>query len=706
MIHRLCVSTALVDKATRTEFNDLSRKLTAVEFTVDQLIDHLAVKGHPICTADLTADKTTGYARRNRESFISSSIVGLDMDHDTKPFRTLESDPFFSKYASFAYTTASHTEQAPRYRIMFVLDEPIRNVDQYKALTTALVQRFGGDSNARDAVRLWFGKKRAELITWGNTLPPEQVARLVESEGKAEEEEVKLRAFGTKPLTTEDVRAMLSFIPAQLDHIDWKRVCAAVVDAVGESEAVPLLKHWSPSDTPYERVVGNRLKQVRAGTLVYFAKKHGYEPPASMYVEPTKDSIEILDRIETYLCAKYEFRKNATTNAVEYREELSSSWERVTDYWAHSVLRRMRSHGLKIAKERLWEVLDSDFAPVYEPVSEYFKNLPEWRQGDDDCISKLVDLLPDDPAMPSGPQREYRLKVLRCWLIGAVACALDNKPNHLMLILQGGQGVGKTSFLRYLCPAELRKDHYYEGSISDDRDCMVAISRSFIIVDDELESITKRESEMIKSLITSGERRVRLPYARTEVTLPRRGSFAGSVNRRNFLTDDTGSRRFPVIAVGGSIRLADLHSIDVDRVWAQAHSLYKEGYQYWLSERDIELVNQTNAQFAITTEADDLVWRYIENAAGDQKTYMTTTEVTGAICERFFQDTQARLNTSNLVWAVGRALGKANYDQVVAKSDGRTFRGWKVRIRATPRTATTFQNEGGKVLSLAESVGF
>jgi hypothetical protein len=688
MTYNLCVSTAVIGKAERYQYNELATKLKPVEWTIDQIEHHLTNRGHPICTADLKVGPD-GFARRNSDSFISSSIVGIDVDSGRDSFAAAAKNDYFLRNACFAYTTPSHTEIHPRYRVIFILETPITNMTEYKALTTALATRFGGDTNALDAVRLWFGNPDAQTVAWYNTLSDDEVQKLLSFEDEVRHEETKFSAFGARKLTPDDVRMMLKFIPKVQDHIDWKRTVAAVVDALGDTpETLQILEEWSPSTKPYSQVVKDRLTRVTTGTLIYLARKNHCPIPKDLYKDPPKDAAETFDRIESYLTARYEFRKNTATQTIEYRDNPHTQWDRLEDYTVNSMLRSMRASGLKIGRDRIWEILDSDFSPTFDPIAEYFNHLDEWRDGDTDHIGRILDLIPPDPAYPVDAQRAYNDLIFRKWIVAAVACAIDNKANHTMLILQGGQGVGKTTLLRYLCPEHLRRDHYYEGSINDDRDTLVSIARSLIIVDDELESLTKREAEKIKSLITAQDKRVRLAYGRAETTLRRRGSFAGSVNRRSFLNDETGSRRFAVIAIGGFIDLSALFNINVDAVWAQALALKKAGFQYWTSPKDIERMSAMNANYAVSTEADDLVWRYVEALPTDSAAGMSNTEIMTTLIDKVQQERNAKLPWLN-AWQLGRALTKAGFEQKVVRDGTRTVRVWKVKIRAVGRSIAT-----------------
>lgn len=687
---RCSVTDKIIGKAGRTQYVELTQRLRPVDISIDELIQHVAVKGHTICCADLKTDDG-GFAKRNGDSFLSAQIIGVDIDHNAAPFDDLKHDPYLNKYASFAYTTASHTAEHPRYRIMFVLENKVANIDEYKRLVTFLSTRYDGDKNARDATRLWFGNPNAQTIVWGNVLTADEMANILDVEGNAKDEEILFTSFGRRKLSETEVVTMLSLLPAQHDHIDWKRICAAVDDALQNRElAIKILEQWSPCDnkTPggYRKILANKLQQVKTGTLIYLAKKRGWNPPPDLYETAPKNATEAHDKIESFLLAGHQFRKNIVLDKVEFRDEYGVNWQDVTDYWIHSVLRRMRKLGLKVTKERLNEVLDSDFAPLHDPIKSYFDGLDDWRENDPDHITDLVSLIPTDANIENwdGQQQNMIFRtIIRKYLIGAVAAALDHRPNHIMLILQGGQGIGKTTFLRHLCPKELRGEYYYEGAITDDKDVKIVLAKSFLAVDDELESLTKKQHETIKAIITSENTRVRAPYKRFESTYARRCSFAGSVNRRSFLNDETGNRRFPVIPVGGHIDLAALRKINIDNVWSQAKALYKQGAEYWFTQRDLEAITAWNEAFTVSNQYDDLIQKYVHE--GDRNSshapHMTATEIGAKIAKLFFDYEGGNININDkFTYGLGKALTKAGFVKYVRKRNGKPVHGYCVNV--------------------------
>lgn len=79
-------------------------------------------------------------------------------------------------------------------------------------------------------------------------------------------------------LTPEQVEDLLSHIPPRPEYATWLKIVAAVVGAVGPSEAVPLLQRWSPEEEEgeYRCKIASGLNRVGPGTLVMLAKENGW----------------------------------------------------------------------------------------------------------------------------------------------------------------------------------------------------------------------------------------------------------------------------------------------------------------------------------------------------------------------------------------------------------------------------------------------
>lgn len=218
--------------------------------------------------------------------------------------------------------------------------------------------------------------------------------------------------------------------------------------------------------------------------------------------------------------------------------------------------------------------------------------------------------------------------LIRRWLISAVAAAFE--PNgvsaHGVLVLQGGQYLGKTKWFKSLVPDHLGVVQDGMMLRPDDRDSVKQVCSFWLVELGELDA-TFRKSDIaaLKSFITRKNDVLRRAYARRDSQFARRTVFFGSVNPKEFLHDATGNRRYWTIECKS---IDHSHSIDMQQLWAQAHALYTAGDPYYLQPDEMAALNDHNEGFMT---ADPLEERISSGFDWDAPkiiwTWMTATEV-------------------------------------------------------------------------------
>jgi hypothetical protein len=117
----------------------------------------------------------------------SHSLIMVDID-DGMTIEELTQNPMYEHYGSGYYTTPNHTEAAPRFRIIFVLEEDICNADDIATMYRYMIRYWGkADGNCIDASRSFNGCVNAvhkEITT--RTLPAEFVRRALLEQSKIE----------------------------------------------------------------------------------------------------------------------------------------------------------------------------------------------------------------------------------------------------------------------------------------------------------------------------------------------------------------------------------------------------------------------------------------------------------------------------------------------------------------------------------------
>ena len=207
-----------------------------------------------------------------------------------------------------------------------------------------------------------------------------------------------------------------------------------------------------------------------------------------------------------------------------------------------------------------------------------------------------------------------------------VGCAIkDEVTNHTVIVFSGRQGLGKTTWALNLLPKQLR-EYCFSGTINpSNKDTLTHLSETILINLDELENLNKSDLGALKELITKGSIRLRRPYGYSSETMPRRASFIGSVNGKEFLNDTTGNRRFLCFEV---IHIEYLHTINIDLAYAQALYLFQNGFQFWFNPAETDAINKNNEQFRNMSVEEELLKQYFEPCpADDADQLLSTTEL-------------------------------------------------------------------------------
>lgn len=330
--------------------------------------------------------------------------------------------------------------------------------------------------------------------------------------------------------------------------------------------------------------------------------------------------------IENALKSKYNFRYNKVKEFTEFKLIEESTWNEINDYNLNSMLRFIKNEmNYECNISDLGMIIQSDFVNQENPFASYFKNLPKWDEKTD-YIQQLADEI-------KTTDREFKNMVFKKWFVAMVGCALvPSEINQTVIVLLGGQGIGKSKFVLSLIPKEL-KSYLYSGVIkANNNDSLMHLATKFIINLEELTFLRKTDTDSFKHMITLSEVEVRKPYARFSSKQPRRASFIGSVNERFFLTDTTGNRRLLVLDVNS---LNYEHKVNIDMVYAQALHLYVHKFQHWFDKKEISDLNERNQEYLVSTPENELLFKYFKQIdKKDAIEFLTTTEIAQEIEKR------------------------------------------------------------------------
>lgn len=276
----------------------------------------------------------------------------------------------------------------------------------------------------------------------------------------------------------------------------------------------------------------------------------------------------------------------------------------------------------------------ADQNPV-NPVMEWITSKP-WDGRD--RLPELYNTLTVEPRYDTA----LRDLLMRRWLISAVAAAAmpSGFRSKGVLTLQGDQSLGKTAWFMALVPEEQRELLKVDATIDpNNRDSVASAVGHWLVELGELDSTFNRaDLARLKGFISSDYDLFRRPYARCEEKYPRKTVFMATVNRPEFLIDDTGNSRWwtvPVTAVNYQ------HGLDMQQLWAQVYSLFKAGERWWLTREEEQWLEGANDDHRQQTPIEEiLLTRYDRTQPAIRA--MTATE---ALIENGFdKPTRAQLN--------------------------------------------------------------
>lgn len=357
--------------------------------------------------------------------------------------------------------------------------------------------------------------------------------------------------------------------------------------------------------------------------------------------------------VEEYLYDNYSFQFNEVNSRLYWKEENHNEFRLMKDSDFNTLLRYLKNEGLRCSKTELVQLLTSDFTPKFNPFEKYFDGLIQW-DGQIDYIEQLSDTL-------STTNQPLWRKCFKKWIVAKVGCLLkDDVVNQTAPILCGGQGIGKTTWVGKLVPEEL-KNYFFSGSVvTSSKDSIIQLSECMLIDMDELESFGHKSIEGLKSQMSKSQIYVRRPYGRFPETLPRRASFIGSINRKEFLKDETGSRRFLCFEV---LNIDYEHKIKMSDVYSQAISLLKNNFNFWFNLEEIQEIHNNNQQFQESTLEMELIMQFFEPISADNATlFMSSTDIAG-----FLKQKSGLPINNSTVQHIGKALSTKKFVNVTRK---------------------------------------
>ena len=336
-------------------------------------------------------------------------------------------------------------------------------------------------------------------------------------------------------------------------------------------------------------------------------------------------------KINIFLNANYELRKNVMRGVAEYRMRtgIGFSFQDLTEEARNSITMRALEQGIRCWDKDIRRYVNSDDIQRYDPVNDYLEHLPRWDKKD--RVTPLAERVPTEWGDWT--------HLFHIWMRSMVAMWLGKGQltgNALVPLLIGRQGCGKSSFCRILLPRELQD--YYNDRINfkNENDLNLGLSSFGLINLDEFDRVTQRQQIVLKYLVSTADLKYRPPYGKAYTTNRRYASFIGTTNEQTPLTDPSGSRRFVCVSIDGEIDFET--PVQHSQLYAQLMHEIRQGERYWLSKEEERALMEHNLQYQRLNGLGEMLMAVIQKPRYEEEGLWMSLPELSALLKKHFKN--------------------------------------------------------------------
>ena len=198
---------------------------------------------------------------------------------------------------------------------------------------------------------------------------------------------------------------------------------------------------------------------------------------------------------------------------------------------------------------------------------------------------------------------QYNRECTRKWLLASLTRLFDNGIKFdEMIILQGGQGIGKSTTLQ-----RLSLGYYTDITEKISDEVTFKVLRTWLVELSELSTMVKTDSDTFKAWLSATKDTVRKRYATDPTDHPRTFAVLGTTNNKEILKDRTGNRRYWLMYCEKDRIKHSIWSLDYEYIL----QLWSEVYQWYLSKESL-LISEETKQYMENLSSAELEYDPLE----------------------------------------------------------------------------------------------
>ncbi len=525
--------------------------------------------------------------------------------------------PFYVCYSRNHMKQKGDKAPRPKFHLYFpdVEFSDSKEYSKHKKTVCDYFKKF--DQNAKDAARFFFGVEHPKVEFYdGNTL----LFDFMQTVSVSEEANKK----------SADTEIKLDNIPEGQRNATMHQFALKVLTRYGADNGTAYRAFINESERCSPPLDNSELSQIWNGTVAYYnshiKSSADYIPPDlyNMGVPRIHFELPVSDykALSIIATAREEdryfnieigrvflkafgitIRHNDMSHSCEITAPSSvisgeNNFELLATILEDTIIKLAYRRGRKAVIYGVLDVIANENR--YHPVIDLL-NAEPWDGND--RLPKLYQIM--------GLTNEFHMTLVRKWALQTIAVLFNSEEKPVstqgILVLQGGQGIGKTEFFRHLAI----KDKFFKGGAVLDmrnKDNIISATSVWICELGEIDSTTNKKQSELKAFITEQYDRYREPYARKEVRRLRKTSFCGTVNPTAYLTDETGNRRYWTVPVTNmdTAKIFEYSPEWYTQFWRQIYCEYQQNPMgYLLTREEQDTVNRSNEKYEVLVQGED-----------------------------------------------------------------------------------------------------
>ena len=307
----------------------------------------------------------------------------------------------------------------------------------------------------------------------------------------------------------------------------------------------------------------------------------------------------LTENVESFLKSHYDFRYNVLTEETEFRslERMSEGFQSVNQRVLNTLCLEAHEAGIACWDRDLSRCIYSTRIVDYHPFRLYLDELPKWDGVD--RVLALARRVSENPLW----EKEFRI-----WMLGMTAQWMGIMGDHANsvapLLISTEQGYLKSTFCKSLLPSVLQRYYMDKVDLTSQGNVERRLAEMGLLNLDEFDKYSPAKMPLLKNLMQMASLSLCKAYQKNYRSLPRIASFIGTSNRKDLLTDPTGSRRFICVVVEHPI---DCKAIEYEQLYAQLKEEVLSGERYWFTKEEEQELQRTNLSFYRQGPVEDVL---------------------------------------------------------------------------------------------------